>query len=98
MKDIVVRVEAPGLSREACSILEDFFKDFIKEMRLGFQAQANALINEAEEELVRKAIVELRELMPELPDAIVEKYARKVYWAGWNYAKEKFDADWIVDT
>lgn len=77
---------------------DSWFDDLIKEFRKGLQREANEFINEAEEALVKEVTTEVHKHFPDIPDAVLDKLARQLYWKVWDGVKERFDADWIKDT
>ena len=76
----------------------DAFKAKVKELRLKWQADANSIINAAEEKLVKAMVDDAKALLPMVPSSEVEKFARKNYWIAWNEVEKLMDIQWIEDT
>lgn len=78
-----------------------FGNAIIKQIRLKWQEKANYYINEAENVTAKAGVELMHEYLPELAgvsDVKLEQLVRKLYWKPLNYIKEKWDADWLIDT
>lgn len=71
-------------------LIKPAFKQLIKNLRLKWQAHANEIINDIEDE----AVEEVKKEFPTINEAEI----RRIYWIAVNKVQDKLNIEWLQDT